>query len=902
MKACASVDGLLELGSGADGLTSWTFAKGYEIRDAGRGKGLGVFARHSFAPGERIICEAPLVQWSSGDAVVRPGHDLRKLVAALPPEAQRAFFALEPVPLHSKSLVSQGIGATDIAGRVWMANAYPAREFEGGGGEGSSSAVYSEICRINHGCNPNCIHAWNELLQRQTVHATRPIAAGEELELTYLGTDRDAPGRRERQALLEDHFGFRCGCALCSLPDAQALRSDSRRARLVELCDLLHGERVGGGGTRPYGEVRALLEERLGLLRAEGVAEAFAHGAMLVVSAKAHEQGQRDEALGWARRALDGATLALGADSVPHRLYADWAAKLGAVRGVDAVLGDATSAALETSAAAAAAAARVASTRNAAAPAAATAVSHAPARATHADARAAAPPVLPMTSEQAEGAPIGVWPIELRRGTHGGRYVVATRTLHAGECVFCEEAPAVQTVHDNFEELVCHCCYAPLPSTAEDDGRTASASAPPPAGAAGRLGCGGCGGVWFCSPECASEMAYAHDGCECELVAQMRSAGVSGRAANLRLYLRLVQRVLADADAGAQIEQMHEHYDDCSDERRKALNAQADGLLELLPPSLRTDRERCARLIDRVHTNAFAVSDPAGVVRGTGLYVQAGSWFNHSCDPSAVVSFRGRALRVHTLREVAPGEEVSVAYVELYAARQARQAALREKKGFTCVCARCAAPPASDAPLAGWRCANAARGCAGCVQEGAEKCAACGEVHRLSASARAAVEARWKEGVDKWAAVLLGGASASPLRASARALLPDIEAFLRTETADRLCETHALRQRAFVLRSYAFAAAGAPPDCLVDAIECCLDGMDAHLDTAQPQVLFFRHRLSGALARYAQAEAASGNRAHAAELRARAREVGLAAVEGLALAYGADHPLVDEWRKEVESA
>ena len=194
--------------------------------------------------------------------------------------------------------------------------------------------------------------------------------------------------------------------------------------------------------------------------------------------------------------------------------------------------------------------------------------------------------------------------------------------------------------------------------------------------------------------------------------------------------------------------------------------------------------------------------------------MKAGSWFNHSCDPTAVVSFLGRMLRVHVLRDLGEGEEVSVSYVELYAGRAARQAALRAKKGFACVCLRCETPPATDAALEGWQCTGQVGCQSGCVPPGATACTSCGTAHKLAPAARAAVEDRWRQSLDEWSSALLGGRSAKPIRELARELLPSIETFLRSDSADRLCEAHALRQRAFVLRSYAFAAAGAPPDCL----------------------------------------------------------------------------------------
>ena len=59
---------------------------------------------------------------------------------------------------------------------------------------------------------------------------------------------------------------------------------------------------------------------------------------------------------------------------------------------------------------------------------------------------------------------------------------------------------------------------------------------------------------------------------------------------------------------------------------------------------------------------------------------------------------------MHALRTIAPGEELTITYIDGAQARAARQAALRRAWGFECQCSACAAPPAlaaaSDARLA----------------------------------------------------------------------------------------------------------------------------------------------------------------------------------------------------------
>ena len=79
-----------------------------------------------------------------------------------------------------------------------------------------------------------------------------------------------------------------------------------------------------------------------------------------------------------------------------------------------------------------------------------------------------------------------------------------------------------------------------------------------------------------------------------------------------------------------------------------------------------------------MHVSAFGVTaDPSGSAVGTGLYVRAGSFFNHSCVPSASVSFLGNLLRVHTIRPLRAGEPLTIAYTDLYAGRAERHRRLQ---------------------------------------------------------------------------------------------------------------------------------------------------------------------------------------------------------------------------------
>lgn len=99
-------------------------------------------------------------------------------------------------------------------------------------GPGSSVAgVYPTVCLINHSCLPNSHNNWNDEAKHETIHAIRPIKAGEEVTISY---DRGGPSA-VRKALLENKFGFDCNCSTCTLPPAELRDSDARRALIQRL-------------------------------------------------------------------------------------------------------------------------------------------------------------------------------------------------------------------------------------------------------------------------------------------------------------------------------------------------------------------------------------------------------------------------------------------------------------------------------------------------------------------------------------------------------------------------------------------------------------------------------------------------------------------------------------------
>ncbi|CAK7243155.1 MAG: hypothetical protein STHCBS139747_004666 [Sporothrix thermara] len=89
----------------------------------------------------------------------------------------------------------------------------------------------------------------------------------------------------------------------------------------------------------------------------------------------------------------------------------------------------------------------------------------------------------------------------------------------------------------------------------------------------------------------------------------------------------------------------------------------------------------------RVHTNAFDRRDPdlglSGVFLDTTLAMA-----NHSCLPNAVVCFAGQSAFLRAQQPIAPGDEITISYIDWTKPRAARQQGL-VLYNFQCACARC---------------------------------------------------------------------------------------------------------------------------------------------------------------------------------------------------------------------
>eukprot|EP00929_Paragymnodinium_shiwhaense_P045041 TRINITY_DN23062_c0_g1_i1.p1 TRINITY_DN23062_c0_g1~~TRINITY_DN23062_c0_g1_i1.p1 ORF type:complete len:546 (-),score=93.52 TRINITY_DN23062_c0_g1_i1:121-1650(-) len=122
--------------------------------------------------------------------------------------------------------------------------------------EDASAAIFTTTSRFNHSCSPNVHHIWDEEAGVKCLRASRDVAAGEELCISYLAHRDLCDTTMERRGELSRQSGFWCECDVCSRADkwdnygkknadvteagaSDIVNSDKRRLRLADLNEAL---------------------------------------------------------------------------------------------------------------------------------------------------------------------------------------------------------------------------------------------------------------------------------------------------------------------------------------------------------------------------------------------------------------------------------------------------------------------------------------------------------------------------------------------------------------------------------------------------------------------------------------------------------------------------------------
>jgi hypothetical protein len=265
-------------------------------------KGMGVVATSPIAAGTRLLHSTPVLLVHNIDApraFERESH-LRIAVANLPPATREAFNDLarsyNNPAVHAQDIIKTNAFAIDVSSVQHL-------------------AVFPEASRFNHDCAPNAMYYLDHIRLTHTLHATRNIAAGEEVTVSYV--DPISPAWSRKSELLQA-FSFSCSCQRC----ADAEEDDT----LLAEAKILEAE-LGDWDTNTseidvwaYTEKAERLVELYAILHLEGfVNTAYGHAALTYNSL-----GDSGKAAMYARKALEAAKLRHGPADLGSRAVTVW--------------------------------------------------------------------------------------------------------------------------------------------------------------------------------------------------------------------------------------------------------------------------------------------------------------------------------------------------------------------------------------------------------------------------------------------------------------------------------------------------------------------------------------------------------------------------------------------------
>ncbi|KAH8107391.1 hypothetical protein DFH11DRAFT_1711684, partial [Phellopilus nigrolimitatus] len=187
------------------------------------GAAIGVISTRALAFGETIIIERPLLMMPRAVLQFELEKQLEVMLSQLDEKSRARVNMLsncKPAKFGSKLW---GIITTNgLKCRFPQSRYLPAYV-----------GIFPDISRINHSCSPNAVWAFDSRALWAEIRATRPIAIGEEITISYIPpTD----SRAERQQTLKDKYGFTCHCTQCAATAgrAAAAASNERRRQINE--------------------------------------------------------------------------------------------------------------------------------------------------------------------------------------------------------------------------------------------------------------------------------------------------------------------------------------------------------------------------------------------------------------------------------------------------------------------------------------------------------------------------------------------------------------------------------------------------------------------------------------------------------------------------------------------
>ena len=187
------------------GAVTATLGVDYEIRSAGKDKGMGVFALKKYDIGDKIIVERCAIAIEAQPNELEKHKELNSELDKAPPGVKQAVANLSP----------EGT-PTDLQSDKILLDAFPAyfkfkhNTFDLEPGTG----LCIHTSRFNHSCIANCCRQYIADQKVMVVSAGLPIDVGDEMTICYTEKCMVDGFDKHRQSIHEN-WGFYCSCKAC---------------------------------------------------------------------------------------------------------------------------------------------------------------------------------------------------------------------------------------------------------------------------------------------------------------------------------------------------------------------------------------------------------------------------------------------------------------------------------------------------------------------------------------------------------------------------------------------------------------------------------------------------------------------------------------------------------------
>ncbi|KAF9437727.1 hypothetical protein BGZ76_011436 [Entomortierella beljakovae] len=336
-----------------------------------------------------------------------------------------------------------------------------------------------------------------------------------------------------------------------------------------------------------------------------------------------------------------------------------------------------------------------------------------------------------------------------------GMFSVASEVLKPGSLVF-KELGYCQVVNDASLSKVCSACFKDVRDEVGEDETTSSVSS----GDQRKLvRCAGCHITWYCNKTCQTKDWKLHHQLECEGIRKSKSNPNTAEIWTKRTFdtttsraiSRMIRRrervktsVAYQAKNGkldpAQKQVNDVYFSGLDEKEERWLDEHGYSWIDKYLLSYEKDRSEkgtleesskltrtmalvmsCVTAKENRHAYFNGLEDTNGTkgfdlfqklgsygfsitnlettaTVGLALYVQCIPFMNHSCVPNCLYTFKGSRIECRAIRDIQPGEELTISYIDQIDVTKVRQKQLMERYQFTCECPLCKYYPAN--PLA----------------------------------------------------------------------------------------------------------------------------------------------------------------------------------------------------------